>query len=144
MSYTRIWLHCVWGTKNHYPFLAKGKKEIVIQHIVSNAKNKGIYIDTINGHHDHLHCLISLSRDLSISKTMQLIKGESAFWINKNKIVQGVFSWAVDYYAVSVSESQLEKVRNYIVNQERHHKKKTWQEEYDEFISDYFPDLVKG
>lgn len=68
---------------------------------------------------------------------MQLIKGESSFWINKNELTKSKFEWQDEYFAVSVSESIIDKVRNYIKNQESHHSKKTFQEEYDEFISKY-------
>ena len=68
---------------------------------------------------------------------MQLIKGESSFWINKHQLTKQKFEWQDEYFAVSVSESMLEKVRYYIRNQEEHHKKVTFQEEYDDFISKY-------
>lgn len=68
---------------------------------------------------------------------MQLIKGESSFWINKNKLTKEKFEWQDEYFAVSVSESILEKVRDYIKNQEEHHRIKTFQEEYDDFVSKY-------
>lgn len=68
---------------------------------------------------------------------MQLIKGESAFWINKEKITKSKFEWADEYFAVSVSESMLDKVRAYIDGQEEHHKKTTFQQEYNEFIKKY-------
>ena len=66
---------------------------------------------------------------------MQLIKGESSFWINKNKITSTKFEWQDDYFAVSVSESGVDAMREYIKNQEEHHTKKTFQQEYDEFIT---------
>tara|TARA_R110002020_G_scaffold420022_3_gene629171 strand:+ start:1624 stop:1884 length:261 start_codon:yes stop_codon:yes gene_type:complete len=72
--------------------------------------------------------------DQTKQKTVQLIKGESSFWINKNKLTQAKFEWQDEYFAVSVSESQLNKVREYIKNQEDHHRKKTSLEEYEEFI----------
>ena len=65
---------------------------------------------------------------------MQLIKGESSFWINKNKLVKGHFEWADEYFAASVSEDKLQFVRNYINGQEEHHKKETFVEEYDRFL----------
>ena len=65
---------------------------------------------------------------------MQLIKGESSFWINKNELTKNKFQWQDEYFAVSVSESIIDKVRDYIKNQETHHDKKTFEEEYDEFI----------
>lgn len=127
----------MWGTKNRHRYLTKEIREKVISHIKQNAKQKGIYVDSVNGYDEHLHCLLSLNADMSIAKAMQLIKGESAFWINKEKITSTKFEWAVEYYAASVSESVLPKVRAYIKNQEEHHKKTTFQEEYEEFIKNY-------
>ncbi len=66
-----------------------------------------------------------------------LIKGESSFWINKNHLTAEKFEWQDEYFAVSVSESLLDQVRSYIQNQEDHHSKKTFQEEYEEFILKY-------
>jgi len=144
MAYIRIWVHAVWGTKNRFPFLTKEINTTVLKHIRENAKEKNIYIDFINGHKEHLHCLISLNHDQSISRVMQLIKGEASYWINKNKITKEKFEWADEYYAVSVSDSQGNKVREYIKNQEEHHKKKTWQDECTEIIEEYDFNLLKG
>lgn len=135
MSYIKVWIHFVWSTKNRKPYLDSSEvREKVWKHISENAKEKGIYIDFINGYSDHCHCLISLGADQNIQKIMQLIKGESSFWINKNKLTKEKFEWQDEYFAVSVSESIIDKVRDYIKNQETHHKKKTFQEEYDDFI----------
>lgn len=144
MSYVRIWIHCVWGTKNRVPFLTKENKKKVIEHIRNNALEKNIYVDTINGHTEHLHCIISLNAQQNIAKVMQLIKGESSFWINSNKLTKSKFEWADEYFAVSISESQLNKVRNYIKNQEEHHRKKNWFEECDEFIAKYDFKKING
>jgi len=137
MPYVKNWLHCVWGTKNHKKFLLGDKKIDIINHIRENARGKNIYIDSLNGHSDHLHCLLSLNPDQSLSKVMQLIKGESSYWINKNSVIPVRFEWADEYFGVSVSESHLPKVREYIKNQEAHHKIKSWEKEYDELIKKY-------
>lgn len=137
MPYIRIWIHCVWGTKKHTPIIPNENKSKVFTHIKENAKSKGIYIDFINGCKDHIHCTISLNSDQTLSKTIQLIKGESSFWINKNKLTNGKFEWADEYFAVSVSESQIKQVREYIKKQEEHHIKKSWEEKYNEFIQKY-------
>ena len=102
-----------------------------------NAKEKGIFIDFVNGYSDHCHCLVSLGVDQTIQKVMQLIKGESSFWINKQGLTKSKFEWQDEYFAVSVSESVIDKVRVYIKNQEEHNNKKTFQQEYDEFIIKY-------
>ena len=134
MPFSKILIHAVWGTKNRYPFLTPEKKQHLIIHIRENAKKKGIFITDINGWHDHLHCIISLNRDTTLSKTIQLIKGESSFWANKEKLFETKFEWADEYYAVSISESQLQKVKEYIVNQEIHHHNKTFLQECEEFM----------
>ena len=80
---------------------------------------------------------MGLNADMSISKAMHLIKGESAFWINKQKITRYKFEWADEYFGVSVSDSMLDKVRAYINTQEEHHKKVCFTQEYEEFIRRY-------
>jgi putative transposase len=103
-------------------------------HIKDNAIKKGIFIDTINGYQEHCHSLISLGTEQTMSKIMQLIKGKSSYWINKQNMCKRKFEWQDEYFAASVSESMVEKVRDYINNQEEHHKKKSFQDEYDQFI----------
>jgi REP element-mobilizing transposase RayT len=137
MSYVKIWIHAVWGTKNHERILSKEIRKGLFEHIRENAKTKQIYIDFINGDMEHIHCLLTLNADMNIAKVIQLIKGEAAFWANKHKLVKPKLDWADEYFAVSVSESAIDKVRDYIKNQEEHHKKVTFKDEYDKFISKY-------
>ncbi len=117
--------------------LTKDIRRQVFEHIKANAKTKGIHADFVNGYADHVHCLISLNSDQCAAKVVQLLKGESSFWINKNQLTQDKFEWQDDYFAVSVSESGVNKVREYIKNQEEHHREKNFQEEYNEFIMKY-------
>ncbi|MDO9339503.1 MAG: IS200/IS605 family transposase [Bacteroidales bacterium] len=137
MSYLRIWLHCVWTTNNKIPYLRDEIRNEVIFHIRNNAKLKGIYIDHINGYHEHLHALISLGGKQTVSEIMQKIKGESSFWINKNKLTRLKFEWQDDFYSVSIGMSQLDNLRKYIRNQEQHHQKISFQEELDSIIAEY-------
>jgi putative transposase len=137
MPFIKIWIHFVWSTKNRQPFLKDNIRQKVFQHIRENSRKKEIYADFVNGYRDHIHCLVSLGVNQTIAKTVQIIKGESSFWINKEKLTDGHFEWQDEYFAVSVSDSGVDKVRNYIKNQEEHHRQKTFQQEYDEFISKY-------
>lgn len=138
MPFVKVYIHFVWSTKNRVPYLdTKEVRQKVWQHIRENAKEKGIFVDFVNGYSDHCHCLISLGVDQTIQKTMQLIKGESSFWINKQGLIKQKFEWQDEYFAVSVSESIIDKVRNYIKKQEEHHSKKSFQQEYNEFIEKY-------
>ncbi len=145
MPFVKIYIHFVWSTKNREPFLAsKEVRQQVWQHIRENAQKKGIFVDFVNGYHDHCHCLVSLGVDQTIEKIMQLIKGESSFWINKEKLTAEKFIWQDDYWVVGVSESHLEAVRTYIHNQEQHHSKQTFSEEINDFIKKYGWDLING
>lgn len=87
----------------------------------SSQVTKNIWLDDINGYQDHLHCLISLNKDQSISKTAQLIKGESSFWTNKNHLAKNKFISQDDYWAVSVSENHIIEYRKHIEQQEEHY-----------------------
>jgi putative transposase len=145
MPFVKVYIHFVWSTKNRIPFLeTKAMRQKVWNHIKENAIKKRIHIDYINGYSDHCHCLVSLGTDQTIEKIMQLIKGESSFWINQQKLTKEKFQWQSEYFAVSVSESMVDRVRNYIKNQETHHSKKTFQEEYDEFILKYNFEKLDG
>ena len=136
MPFVKVYIHFVWSTKNRMPLLeTKEIRDKVWFHVRENAKKKGIFIDFVNGHSQHCHCLVSLGIEQNISKIMQLIKGESSFWINKAGITKNKFEWQDEYYGVSVSESMIEKVRNYIKNQEMHHRLKSYDDEIDELIS---------
>lgn len=96
-----------------------------------------IWIHTVWGTMDHIHCLLALNADMSIAKVMQLIKGEATHWANTHKLMKQKLEWADEYFAVSVSESMIDKIRSYIRNQEEHHKQKTFKSEYEEFIKKY-------
>ena len=137
MSYVKVMIHAVWGTKRHQALITKDIRPTLLAHIIQNAKQKEIFIDTINSQPEHVHCLFGLNADMSLSKALNLIKGESAFWMNKQKLSNYKFEWADDYFAASVSESQLDKVRGYILNQDAHHRKIGFTEEYNKFLASY-------
>ena len=137
MSYVNVMIHAVWGTKNREPILLGESRILLLEHIRENASSKGIFIDTIYAEVDHVHCLFGLNAEMSLSKAMNLIKGESSFWSNRQKLIKPYLYWADDYFAASVSRSQVSKVINYILNQQEHHKRLTFNEEYEEFIKNY-------
>ncbi|HSW53553.1 MAG TPA: IS200/IS605 family transposase [Ignavibacteriaceae bacterium] len=137
MPFTKIWIHLIWSTKNRDKLIDKELKQKLVQHIKENARLKNIFIDTLNCVQDHIHLLISLGREQTISKIVMLIKGESSNWVNKNKLTKGKFEWQDEYIAVSVSESQVDRVREYIKNQEEHHRLKSFEEEYSLFLKKY-------
>jgi len=130
MPYLSLWIHLVWSTKQRKPLLSDSIRQHVFTHMRENALKKGIHLDFINGFTDHVHCLVSLGPDQTISKIVQLLKGESAFWINKNGLCPEKFEWQGEYWACAVCPSALDRVRRYIKNQEIHHRKKKFEDEY--------------
>ena len=100
-------------------------------HIKEAHKGKDFFVDTINGWHDHLHCLVSFKPTQSISSIVKTIKGESAHWVNEAGLIEGGLIWQEGYSAFSVSESQLERIRGYIINQKKHHEKMSFEYEIE-------------
>lgn len=137
MSFVKVMIHSVWGTKNRAHILLNKTRGLILEHIKENAKAKGIFIDTINAEPEHVHCLFALNANMALSKALNLIKGEASFWANQQNLIKPKLDWADDYFAASVSESQLPKVREYIRNQQEHHKKLTFIKEYEKFIKVY-------
>ena len=144
MPFARVWIHLIWSTKNREKIISSELKPKLIEHIKDNSKEKSIWLDSINCVDDHIHLLISLGAEQSISKVIMLLKGESSHWINKNSMLNKKFEWQEEYIAVSVSESIIDKVRTYIRTQEEHHKKKSFAEEYNEFMRKYGVCILDG
>lgn len=134
MPWIKVWLHFVWSTKSRIPYLRDPIRNRVFDHIRQNAREKAIHIDFINGYLEHVHCLISLGGNQTLEKIMQLIKGESSFWINKNHLTKTKFGWQDEYFVASVSEKDLQSVRRYIANQEEHHSKVPFEREFDDLL----------
>ncbi len=134
MPWINVWLHFVWSTKDRFPYLKDGVRTRVFEHIRENARKKNIHIDFINGWLEHVHCLISLGSDQTLEKIMQLIKGESSYWINKNQLTSTKFGWQDEYFVASVSESNVASVRRYIARQEIHHSTTPFEHEFDDML----------
>jgi REP element-mobilizing transposase RayT len=94
------------------PYLSDHHRATIINHIRDYAKSKGIYIDHITGLKDHMHSLISMSAEQIIETIMNLLKGESSHWINKQNLIQGKFSWQDEYFAVSIGDRKLIQSEN--------------------------------
>lgn len=136
MPYVKVYIHFVWSTKNRHPhFDSRTLRLKIWKHIRENASLKGIKIDCINGYTDHCHCLISLNPNQTMIEVMKLIKGESAYWINKERLTKEYFEWQDEYFATAVSESIIKRTQIYIKNQEAHHEKKTFHHELNSFLN---------
>ena len=138
MSDTKIWVHAVWGTKGRHPLLSNGLRQAFLDHIRETALKKNIEISMINCWVDHVHCLIRLQPEQNIAEVVDKIRKEASQWINGNHLETKRFAWSGEYYVASVSEGNLNGVKNYISGQERQHAHRTYREE----LAAYFEELV--
>ncbi|TDG35018.1 IS200/IS605 family transposase [Pedobacter changchengzhani] len=136
-SYNKIWIHGIWGTKFRVPLVHENIEKRVYDFITEQLREQGCLPRIVNGMPDHIHCLFLLSRQKSIADVMKQIKGSSSHFVNENNLISEHFAWQTGYAAFSVSESGVENVFKYIQNQKQHHKTKSFQDEYDEFLKLY-------
>ena len=129
MSYVKIWLHCVWCVKDRAYYIPHSFRPELLKHFRVNAEDKNINLDFINAHQNHVHALINMGKQQNILTIMLYLKGESSFWINSLKMFPYHFTWQDDYYAVSIGQSQVERVRKYIQIQDAHHQRITLDDE---------------
>jgi REP element-mobilizing transposase RayT len=116
------------------PLIQLNVENQIYQFISDQLREQDCPVRIINGMPDHIHCLFLLSPQKTISDVVKQIKGSSSHFINQQELIPEKFSWQTGYAAYSVSESVVNKVFEYIQNQKIHHQKKTFQQEYDEFI----------
>jgi putative transposase len=133
-SYSRCWVHLIWGTLNREKLLNKKAAARLSRFLTEYAEEKVVYMKINYVNADHVHALIDLPTNLSIEQMIQLLKGRSSHWVNANNILAGKFAWGRGYGAFSVSESNVAKVAAYIGGQEEHHRVRTFADELREFI----------
>ena len=133
-SFPHILIHYVFSTKNRQPFLTEDIRPRVFNYMGGIARKNDIQPQIIGGVEDHVHMLVLLPKTLSIAKAIQLIKGGSSRWIHDEFPQLKHFAWQIGYGAFSVSLSNKEYVMNYIKRQKEHHRKKTFKEEFVEFL----------
>ncbi|QEK52610.1 IS200/IS605 family transposase [Pedobacter aquae] len=136
-SFNKIWIHAIWSTKNRLPLIELTVEQRIYSFISEQFREQSCPVRVINGMPDHIHCLFLLNPQKSIADVIKQIKGSSSHFINQNNLIIEKFAWQTGYAAYSVSESVVDKVLHYIKNQKQHHKKKTFEQEYDEFLKLY-------
>jgi REP element-mobilizing transposase RayT len=104
-SYTKIWIHAIWATKERAPFIHSDIESKIYQYILEQLREQGCPVRIVNGMPDHIHCLFLLSREKSIAEVIKQIKGSSSYFINQNNLTTEKFSWQTGYASYSVSES---------------------------------------
>jgi REP element-mobilizing transposase RayT len=130
MSYVSSYFHCVFSTKGRGQLIAPALSQRLWPFLGGIARQNEMKAIEIGGMSDHVHILLSLPPTMPMAKAMQLIKGGSSKWVHETFSEHNSFRWQEKYGAFSVSVSQLDKIAEYIRNQEAHHRKMTFQEEF--------------
>lgn len=133
-TYTQLYFHVVFAVRGRSYVIQKSWKEELYKYISGIVTKKEQKLMYINGMPDHLHLLIGTKPTCNLSDLVRDIKANSSKWINENNKVKGKFTWQTGFGAFTVSHSHLERVTNYIINQEEHHRVKSFKEEYIEFL----------
>ncbi len=142
-SLTRIWIHAIWSTKDRFPYMKEEIRKEIINHLKEKYEELDCGIRIINGTENHLHTLFLLNQNRSIKGIIKNVKGETSHWINQKYFYKIKFAWQIGYGAFSVSESIVTDVENYIRNQKEHHKKMSFQEEWELLLKKHNI-IVKG
>ncbi|HMR44208.1 MAG TPA: IS200/IS605 family transposase [Saprospiraceae bacterium] len=136
-TYTQIYIQVVFAVKGRQNLLHKPWREQVFKYISGIIKEKGHKPIIVNGVADHVHCFIGLKPAMSISDLVRDIKNNSSKFINQQNWLSCKFQWQGGYGAFSYSHTHVGRVYQYILNQEAHHRRKTFREEYLEFLEKF-------
>jgi REP element-mobilizing transposase RayT len=136
-TYTQLFVQLVFAVKGRESLIPKGSREQIHKYITSVVQKDGNKMLAVFCMQNHIHLLIGLNPSISISALVLDIKRASTNFINENNIVRIQFNWQKGFGVFSYSKSQVNDVVNYILNQEAHHQKKTFRQEYVEFLQKF-------
>lgn len=133
-TYTQLYFHVVFAVKGRANCIFKSWKDELYKYIHGIIQGNNQKLIAINGMPDHIHLLIDMKPNANLSDLIRDVKANSSQFINNKKFVAGRFEWQEGFGAFTLGHSQLQKTINYNMNQEEHHHKITFQEEYTAFL----------
>ena len=133
-TYTQLYIHIIFAVKGRQSLIPKPRKEELHKYITGIIDSKQQTVIQINSMPDHIHILAGITPDIAISDLVRDIKANSSRFINRKRWVAGRFEWQTGFAAFSYAHSQLDVVARYIKNQEEHHSRHTFREEYLAFL----------
>jgi putative transposase len=136
-TYSQIYIQIVFAVKGRENLISKSWRDELHKYISGIITNKGHKSIIVNGVADHIHAFVGLKPVMAISDLVRDMKNNSSKFINESNFVKGKFAWQEGYGAFSYAQSQIENVYNYIQNQEQHHQKKKFRQEYIEFLEEF-------
>ena len=129
-TFSRIYIQTVFAVSGRMSLITNDYKEELYRYITGIVRNQGQKLLQINGMPDHVHILIGLRPAMAIAELVRDIKSDSSDWINRRRLTRGKFAWQEGYGAFSYGHSQLDMIIRYLQNQERHHQRRSFREEY--------------
>lgn len=136
-TFTQIYIQLVFSPKHRDRLLLEHLRPRIFEYLSGITTNLGHKSIIMNGVSDHVHLFLGLNPKISVSETVKELKRSSSIFINEQRLFSGKFEWQEGYGGFSYGRSQIESVYEYIKNQEKHHKKRTFKEEYLEFLTKY-------
>ena len=136
-TFSKIYIQIVFAVKYREAIIANEWKSTLMGIIGNLINETGCKTIIVNGVEDHVHCFLGLKPTVCISELMKTVKAKSSKYINDNHLTKSRFEWQEGYGAFSYGHSQINVVHKYIANQEQHHKKQTFKEEYLEFLDKF-------
>ena len=128
-TFANLLYHIVFSTKNRIPLIQAGLREPLYEYMGGTLRGEGGILLEIGGIADHVHLLAKLKTDIAVAMMIKVVKGKSSKWVNAEKNLEQHFEWQEGYGAFSVSASHVERVRQYIRNQEKHHRRVSFRDE---------------
>ena len=136
MSHSKVknWVHVIFHTKDSKPIIDIKIEDKIHDFIKKELNNMDCYVEEINGMKEHVHILFILNQQKCLADVVKQIKGSSSHCINQEGLTKNTFAWQIGYAAFSISESHVRNVANYIRNQKEHHKKMTFEMEFQSIM----------
>jgi putative transposase len=136
-TYHQVYIQVVFAVKYREALINNEYKSKILSVIGNLINETGCKTIIVNGTEDHVHCLLGLKPTISISDLMKVVKGKSSRFINDHQLTKSKFEWQEGYGVFSYSKSHIDAVYKYIANQEAHHKKQNFKDEYSSFLNKY-------
>lgn len=136
-TYHQMYIQTVFAVKYRDAVIGREWKPDLLAVIGNLINESGCKTIIVNGVEDHVHCFLGLKPNVAVSDVMQVAKAKSSKWINENALLKHRFEWQRGFGCFSYSRSHIDAVYNYIQNQEKHHHKQTFREEYIEFLKKF-------
>lgn len=136
-TFSQIYIQCVFAVKGRQNLLQKPWSDEIFKYMAGIIKGKNQKPIIVNGVADHVHLFIGLNPSIAVAELVRDVKNNSSNFINEQQYVMGKFAWQEGYGAFSYAHSQIDQVYQYVLNQEEHHRKKTFKEEYIDFLKKF-------